>query len=87
MINNILHKIIIAYKNLNNITYKIMKKGFIFCFILSVLSSILLLINMIFFHNPDYFYIGLSLFKLSLIFAVEFIICGFSVDLIKKQLN
>ena len=36
-------------------------------------------------HSPELFYIGLSTFKLSLFFVVEFIICALAVDTIKKQ--
>jgi len=74
------------FKNLDNITYKIMKKGFKFCFILSIISSIILLTYKYIFFSPFIYYIGFSLFKLSIYFTVEFIVCGFVVDSIKKQI-
>lgn len=81
-----LKKIITYYKNLDKNTYKILYKGLKFCFLLSFISAILLLIYILFFESPLIYYIGISLFKLSIIFSVEFIICGFVVDSIKKQL-
>lgn len=81
-----LKSIINNFKNLDSITYKIMKKGFIFCFILYIISCLIL-----FFYNtiplsPFVYYIGISIFKLSSYFLVEFIICGFVVDSIKKEI-
>ena len=79
-------KIITYYKKLDKTTYKILYKGLKFCFILAFFSAILLLSYMLFFEIPLIYYIGINIFKLSLIFSVEFIICGFVVDSIKKQL-
>ena len=78
--------IINSFKNLENITYKIMKNGIKYCFILCIISSIILFTYKTFLSNPNIYYIGLSLFKLSIYFIVEFIICGFVVDNIKKQI-
>ena len=36
--------------------------------------------------SPFVYYIGISLFKISLIFGIEFVMCGFIVEGIKKQL-
>ena len=74
------------FKNLEKLTFKIMKNGFKFCFVLSIIACIILMYYMACFQSPSIFYIGFALFKLSLIFAVEFIVCGFS-DLIKKQIT
>ena len=82
MIKNILD----SYRNLDNITHKIMKKGFYFCFTLCIISCIILLTYEIFFSYPSIYYIGLSLLKLSIYFMIEFIVCGFVVDNIKKQI-
>lgn len=81
-----LKKIVTYYKNLDKTTYKILSKGLKFCFLLALFASILLLSYMLFFQTPLIYYIGLNLFKLSLVFCVEFIICGFVVDNIKKQI-
>lgn len=82
MIKNIIN----SFKNLENITYKIMKKGIQYCFILCIISSIILFAYKIFLSSPNIYYIGLSLLKLSIYFIVEFIVCGFVVDNIKKQI-
>ena len=79
-------KIITYYKNLDKITYKILYKGLAFCFLLALISTSILISYMLFFENPFIYYIGINLFRLSLIFSVEFIICSFVVDNIKKQL-
>ena len=79
-------KIITYYKNLDKTTYKILYKGLEFCFLLASFSAFILLNYMLFFEVPIIYYIGINLFKLSLVFSVEFIICGFVVDNIKKPL-
>lgn len=64
---------------------KIMHYGFIFSFMVCMVSMGLLItyeLN----ANLDLYYLGLSVFRLSLFFAVEFIICAFAIDTIKKQI-
>ena len=77
-------KLIISFKNLDKVTYKIMKTGLKISFYLCIIASLILLI-----YNSTYslntYYIGLALLKLSFYFIIEFIICGFVVDNIKKQ--
>ncbi len=64
---------------------KIVKYGFKFSFAVCILSILILLIYEL--HSiPDLYYIGLSVFRLSLFFAVEFIICAIAIDTIKKQI-
>lgn len=82
MINNIIN----SFKNLDKLVKKIMKIGLKFCSILGMISLIILVTYNLSFTIPIVFTIGLILFKLSLIFGVEFIICGFAVDRIKKQI-
>ncbi len=79
-------KIIESYKNFEKITYKVMTNGLKFCFILSLIATSILLTYNFSFPSPFIYYIGISLFKLSLIFGIEFIICGFTIEGIKKQL-
>ena len=79
-------KIITYYKNLDKNTYKILYKGLEFCFLLASFSAFILLSYILFLQAPLVYYIGINLFRLSLVFGVEFIICGFIVDSIKKQL-
>ncbi len=81
-----LKKIITYYKNLDKTTYKILYKGLEFCLLLGAFSAFILLSYILFLQTPLIYYIGISLFKLSLVFSVEFIICSFVVDSIKKQL-
>ena len=82
-----LKKIVTYYKNLDKTTYKILYKGFKFCFLLSFIASIILLSYILFLKTPLVYYIGINLFKLSLIFVVEFIVCGFVTDKIKKEMS
>ena len=82
MINNILNN----FKNLDKLAKKIMKHGLRFCSILGRVSLIILVTYNLSFTIPILFNVGFILFKLSLIFGVEFIICGFAADKIKKQL-
>ena len=82
MINNILN----SFKNLDKIAKKIMKQGLKFCSALGLIALIILVTYNLSFTIPIVFTIGLILFRLSLIFGVEFIICGFAADRIKKQM-
>ena len=79
-------KIYDYYKSFEKITYKILKGGLEFCLFLCLLSVFILITYNLFVHSPLIYYIGISLFRLSLIFGIEFIICGFVTDSIKKQL-
>ena len=78
-------KIIEIYKNFDKITCKIMNNGLKFCLIICLVSVFILLTYNFAFQSPFIYYIGISLFRLSLIFGIEFIICGFVVEGIKKQ--
>ncbi len=75
-----------VYINLESKIKKIMKCGFIFSLIVCLLSCFVLSIYDSLYENPDLYYIGLELFRCGLFFIVEFIICGFAIDKIKKQL-
>ena len=55
-------------------------------YIICFLSVFILFTYDFSFPSPFMYYIGLNLFKLSLIFGIEFIVCGFVVDGIKKQI-
>ena len=74
------------FKNFDKITYKTLKCGLEFCFILCIISVIILFTYNLVFAVPILYYIGISLFKLSLVFGIEFIICSFVADGIKKQM-
>lgn len=79
-------KVFDNFKNLDKLTYKIMNNGLKFCFVICIMSVFILFTYHFAIPSPLVYYIGLNLFKLSLIFGIEFIICGFVVDGIKKQL-
>ena len=81
-----LKKIFETIKNLDKLTHKIMNNGLKFCFLICILSVFILFTYSFAFASPFMYYIGINLFKISLIFGIEFIVCGFVVDGIKKQL-
>lgn len=81
-----LKKIINNFNQLERIAFRIMKYGLTFCFIICIVSVLILFTYDFAFPSPFMYYIGINLFKLSLIFGIEFIVCGFVVDGIKKQL-
>ena len=72
------------YLNLDKNTIKILKNGWKFCSIICFIGIFLLLTYLIFLHSPFLYKIGISIFQLSIIFAIEFLVCGYVVDSIKK---
>ena len=81
-----INKFINNLKAFDKVTFKILKYGLNFCFVLCLLSVLVLLFYNIAFPSPFMYYIGIFLFKLSLVFGIEFIVCGFVADSIKKEL-
>ena len=81
-----LKKLFENFHNFEKITFKIMKYGLQFCFILCLISVFILITYDISFKYPYIYYIGISLFRLSTIFGIEFILCALVVDSIKKQI-
>ena len=75
------------FKKIDNETYKIIKKGLKFCFLLSLFSSLVILTYTIDGSSLNTYYIGFALFKLSCYLGVEFIVCGLVMDTIKSQLT
>ena len=86
MINNFISMIKNTFYNLDKTALHILKLGLKFCFILCIISIFVLLSYHFISLNLILFEIGLSLFKFSLIFAIEFIMCAIAADKIKKQL-
>lgn len=80
-------KIVNSYKNLENKTNKIMKNGLKFCFALCIISVSILLTYEVFIASPLIYYIGIFLFRLSIIWGIEFVICALVVDSIKKDIT
>ena len=81
-----LKKLVESYHNFDKITNTILKNGLKLCKSLCILASLILLTYNLLNLSPTVYYIGIILFRLSLIFGIEFVICGFVVDGIKKQL-
>ena len=82
MLKNMLDNI----KKLDTKTKIIMKYGYISAFIVSVISGFILFTYEAFYHSPNLYYIGLQVFKISLVIAISFFVCGLVVDTIKKEL-
>ena len=71
--------------NLDTVNLKIMKAGLKFCFLIAILSSIILCVFLLN-HSIFLFDLGLLIFKLSTYLSVEFIICGIVADKVKEQI-
>lgn len=82
MINFIVNK----FKNLDLKVKNIMKYGFNFSLLFCLFSVLILYTYHAFYTLPLVFTIGTILFKTSLMFFVDFIICGIAFDTIKKQI-
>ena len=80
-----INSIIIHFKNLDKLTFSIMKKGLYISLVLAIISAFFLFTYTIN-TSLSIFYIGLSLLKLSLYLSVEFIICGLVMNSIIKEL-
>lgn len=87
MIKKFLQMIKKIFTNLDEKATFILKQGLKFCFVLCILSIVILIINKIIFTYPNLYNIGLLIFQASLIFATEFIICAIAIDKIKNQLG
>ena len=83
---NIIKTLIEKLKNLDDKTKKIMHVGFIFSSLMCMFSILILFIYNTFYNLPDLYYIGISLFKTSLMFACTFFICALGFDTIKKEM-
>ncbi len=81
IINTLIDKI----KNLDKKVVKIMHIGFIFSFILCIISGLSLFTYETIYNLPELFYSGISLFRTSLMFACTFFIFGIGFDTIKKE--
>jgi len=74
---------------INNLDFKtkvIIKNGFKFCTLLCAISLFLLVTYIFWFSIPLVFNIGIMIFEMSLLFSVEFLVCGIVVDSLKKRL-
>lgn len=78
--------IINKFNSMEDKTRKILKYGIYFSLCVCIISLLILLTYHFNITDPNLYYIGLSIFKLSLFFTVEFIICAFAIDTIKQQI-
>ena len=74
------------FNGLDAIDFKIMIIGFKICFGILLLAFVLL-VTYLYSNKIFLYHLGLTIFKLSTYFFIEFIICGFVVDRVKQQLN
>ena len=81
-----MRRILIKLRNVDNSILKVLYNGLKFCLILALLAAFILSIYHTV-HNPDIFYIGISLFKSSLFYIAFFIICAVAIDTIKKDVE
>ena len=72
------------FNNLDKTDLKIMKNGLKFCFMISIISTVLLIVYLSV-HNLFLYELGIAIFKFSLYIAIEFIVCGIVVDTVKKE--
>ncbi len=84
---NIINTLVNKIKNLDCKTKKIMRIGLIVSFVLCLISAFSLFTYETFYSIPTLFYIGISLFRTSLMFACSFLICGISFDTIKNEIG
>ena len=81
-----MRRILIKLKNIDNPILKVLYNGLKFCLVLALLATFILSIYHTV-HNPDIFYIGISLFKSSLFYIAFFIICATAIDTIRKDVG
>ena len=74
------------FTNIDKHILKIMKLGFKFSLFIAIIATIILLTYDFGYKSPDLYYSGLLLFKTSTFFLVDFIVSGFAIDTIKKQM-
>ena len=72
------------FKHVNKKILKIMKYGIQFSCLICIMATAILCTYLLFYHDSFLYSLGLTSFKLGLIFGIEFIICGLSVDAIKS---
>lgn len=75
-----------AFKSFDKKTIKILKYGLIFCFLITILSVIILVTYLFFVHSQIIYNIGILVFQISLYYAVFFIASAFTVDTIKNMI-
>lgn len=75
------------YLKINVKIKNLMKSGFIFCIFILIISSLILCTYKLFYPAPVLYYIGLLLFKLSIIYFVTFLCFGFAFNKMIEEIN
>lgn len=65
---------------------ELVKKGFHFCFFILLFSSILLFTYECFYTEPNLYYIGLSIFKMGVIYMATFLGFGVAFNELRHEL-
>ena len=73
-------------KNLDIKFKKLMYNGLLLSFALCLISSIILFTYQFIYEIPNLYYIGISLFKSSLMFGCVFVMCAIGFDTIKNEI-
>jgi len=81
-----IHKIKDIFKNIDKKDLKIMRNGLKFCFLIFLISIVILVTYLFFMISIFIYEIGILIFQLSLYFAIDFIVAGIVVDTIQKQI-
>ena len=84
MYKQIITKIQDGFKNLDKKIIKTLKYGLIFCFLINIISVLLLISYLFFVHTYLVYKIGILLFQISLYYAIFFISSAITVDSIFK---
>lgn len=75
------------YLNFNSKIRKIVSYGFIFSLLISLFSTFILCTYFSIYSNPTLYYIGISFFKLSIVYLVTFVCFGFIFNKILEDIN
>lgn len=75
------------YLKLNVKVKNLMKSGFMFSMFVLIVSGLILCTYELFYGSPILYYVGLSLFKLSLIYFVTFLCFGFAFNKMIEEMN
>jgi len=81
-----INKLLNFFKDVDKYILILINKGVKFGFFICVSALILLISYHTYFKIPNLYHISISLFKTGLMYAVGAFVCGFSIDLIKKQM-
>ena len=74
-------------KNIEEPIFKVMIKGFKFSFMVCLISFLILVVYNTYPTSHIIHKSSLILFRTGVMFAVQFFICAFATDIIKKQMN